>query len=166
MKRVEQAIGRMLRTLAAALFVGVQLLMAVSVFNRFFPFGSLDWSDEILELMLVWLIFCGTAEVWRIRQHFHVEIVPLMLKARRYEHGYRIAIMFACFLFIAIFTNQSFDLCMRAGDLSPYFSWPRRLWYASMPFAGALMALFSLRELYELLVADRKKAVVAAQRSS
>ena len=125
--------------------------MIAGVFNRFYPVGSLDWSDEIIELMLVWMIFTGTAEVWRVNQHFAVDIVPLMLRGSRFEKAYSVFVTLAGLVFIAIFTWKSFELFLRADDLSPYFSWPRRLWYAAMPFNGALMVIFSLRQLWTTL---------------
>lgn len=151
LKRVEALIGVALRTVAVAGLVGILLLMVAGVANRFYPVGSLDWSDEILELMLAWMIFTGTAEVWRINQHFAVDIVPLMLRGSRYEKAYSVFVTLAGLVFIAIFTWKSFDLFMRADDLSPYFSWPRRFWYAAMPCNGALMVIFSLRQLWTTL---------------
>jgi TRAP-type C4-dicarboxylate transport system permease small subunit len=127
--------------------------MVANVINRFFPFANLDWNDEIIELMLVWLIFTGSAEVWRINQHFAVDLVPLMMEGTRYEKLFRIFILTGCLIFIAIFTYQSFDLFRRASDVSPHFSWPRKLWYGAMPFNGALMIMFSIRRLVATILA-------------
>jgi TRAP-type transport system small permease protein len=151
LRAVEQAIGVALRTVAVACLVGIMLLMVAGVGNRFFPLGSLDWSDEIIELMLVWLIFAGSAEVWRLNQHFAVEIVPLWVGGTRFDKAYRAFIAAACLVFIAIFTYKSLELFLRADDLSPYFSWSRRLWYGAMPFNGLLMTAFSLRQLFVIL---------------
>ncbi|OFX05211.1 MAG: hypothetical protein A3D94_08045 [Alphaproteobacteria bacterium RIFCSPHIGHO2_12_FULL_66_14] len=57
-------------------------------------------------------------------------------------------------LFIAIFTYKSFELCQRAIDVSPYFSLPRRLWYAARPISGFLMMLFSVRRLWMALAKE------------
>ncbi len=148
MTRVEQGIGVVLRAVAVSALVGILVLMVASVANRFYPVGSLDWSDEIIELMLVWMIFTGTAEVWRIHQHFAVDIVPLMLRGSRYERPYGAFVTLAGLVFIATFTWKSLDLFLRADDLSPYFSLSRRLWYGAMPLNGVLMVAFSLRQLW------------------
>jgi len=152
---IEEAAGRILRGLAVALLIGILALMVASVVNRFRPFGSLDWSDEIIELMLVWLIFTGTAEVWRVNQHFAVDILPSALAGSRYHEAYRAFVAVAGLLFVAVFTWKSLELLLRADDLSPYFSLPRRLWYAAMPVNGALMVLFSLRQLWTMLASAR-----------
>jgi len=149
---IEKYIGRALRAVSVALLVGILLLMVANVSNRFVNFASLDWNDEIIELMTVWLIFCGSAEVWRLNQHFAVDIVPLLIERTRFAKLFKAFIAFGCLLFIVIFTYRSFDLFERASDVSPYFSWSRRLWYGAMPFNGALMALFSLRQLIAILL--------------
>lgn len=163
MTRIENNIGYVLRAVTVVLLVGILALMVANVFNRFVNVFVLDWNDEIIELMLVWMIFLGSAEVWRINQHFAVDFVPLMTEGTRLEKPLKAFISLGCLVFIAIFTYRSFDLFQRASDVSPYFSLPRRLWYGAMPFAGALMAMFSVRHLSTLL---RTPAAEFAARST
>jgi TRAP-type transport system small permease protein len=151
-------VGLALRALTVALLAGIMALMVANVLNRFFPVASLDWADEIIELMLVWLVFCGAAEVWRANQHFAVDLVPALVAGTRFDLAYRVLIQLGCLLFVAVFTWQSSRLFLRADDVAPYFSWPRRLWYGAMPFSGALMVLFSLRRLHAMLTARRRTA--------
>lgn len=151
MTRLEGYIGFVLRVVAVCLLVGILVLMVANVSNRFVNFAKLDWNDEVIELMLVWLIFCGSAEVWRLNQHFAVDLLPLLIEGTRFEKAFRAFISFGCLVFIAIFTYRSFDLFQRAIDVSPYFSWPRKLWYGAMPFNGALMMGFSVRQLVTIL---------------
>jgi TRAP-type C4-dicarboxylate transport system permease small subunit len=165
--RLEKYIGFVLRSLAVCLLVAILVLMVANVCNRFANFAKLDWNDEIIELMLVWLIFCGSAEVWRVNQHFAVDLVPLMVEGTRFDKFFRAFISFGCLVFIAIFTYRSFDLFQRATDVSPYFSWPRKLWYGAMPVNGALMVAFSLRQLMTILLTPaaefRAKSHAAAE---
>jgi TRAP-type C4-dicarboxylate transport system permease small subunit len=147
----ERYIGFVLRSVSVALLVGILLLMIANVGNRFLNVVSLDWNDEIIELMLVWMVFLGSAEVWRLNQHFAVDFVPLMFEGTWLAKGFKAFISLGCLVFIAVFTYRSYDLFQRATDVSPYFSWSRKLWYGAMPFNGALMVLFSLRQLIEIL---------------
>jgi TRAP-type C4-dicarboxylate transport system permease small subunit len=150
--RLERYIGFVLRAVAVCLLVGILVLMVANVSNRFVNFAKLDWNDEVIELMLVWLIFCGSAEVWRLNQHFAVDLVPLMIEGTRFDKYFKAFISFGCLAFIAVFTYRSFDLFQRAIDVSPYFSWPRKLWYGAMPLNGALMVIFSVRQLITVLL--------------
>jgi TRAP-type C4-dicarboxylate transport system permease small subunit len=149
--RPETYIGFVLRVVSVVLLVAILVLMVANVTNRFVNFAKLDWNDEVIELMLVWLVFCGSAEVWRLNQHFAVDFVPLMFEATRFAKAFKLFISFGGLVFIAIFTYRSYDLFQRATDVSPYFSWPRKLWYGAMPFNGALMVGFSLRQLTTIL---------------
>jgi TRAP-type C4-dicarboxylate transport system permease small subunit len=150
--RVETAIGFVLRSLAVALLVAILVLMVANVTNRFVNFAKLDWNDEVIELMLVWMVFLGSAEVWRNNQHFAVDFVPLMFEGTSLAKPFKAFISLGCLVFIAIFTYRSYDLFERATDVSPYFSWPRKLWYGAMPVSGLLMAGFSLRQLITILL--------------
>lgn len=152
MTRIETHIGYVLRAVAVCMLVAILVLMVANVLNRFVQFAELDWNDEIIELMLVWMIFCGSAEVWRINQHFAVDLVPLMIEGTRFEKLFKSFISLGCLVFIAIFTHRSFDLFQRASDVSPYFSLPRKLWYGAMPINGLLMTAFSLRQLITILL--------------
>jgi len=151
--RIEHYVGCALRGVAITLLAAILVLMVANVANRFVHFAGLDWNDEIIELMLVWMIFTGSAEVWRVNQHFAVDLVPLIMKRTRFEKPFRVFISVGCLVFIAIFTYRSFDLFQRATDVSPYFSLSRRLWYGAMPINGALMIVFSLRQLVAILLA-------------
>ncbi|MFZ0845064.1 MAG: TRAP transporter small permease subunit [Pseudolabrys sp.] len=170
MTRIEKLIGFGLRAFAVAMLVAILVLMVANVLNRFVNFAGLDWNDEIIELMLVWMIFAGSAEVWRVNQHFAVDLVPLMIEGTRFEKAFKAFISLGCLVFIAIFTYRSFDLFQRATDVSPYFSLPRKLWYGSMPFNGALMTIFSVRQLLTILFTSpaqfAAKAKAAAKMSS
>jgi TRAP-type C4-dicarboxylate transport system permease small subunit len=75
-----------------------------------------------------------------------------MFEGTRFEKPFKAFISFGCLVFIAIFAYRSFDLYQRATDVSPYFSLPRKLWYGAMPVNGALMVLFSLRQLTTILL--------------
>jgi TRAP-type C4-dicarboxylate transport system permease small subunit len=161
--RIETQIGHVLRTVAVCMLVAILVLMVANVFNRFVQFAELDWNDEIIELMLVWMVFCGSAEVWRINQHFAVDLVPLMIEGTRFEKPFRLFISLGCLVFIAIFTHRSFDLFQRASDVSPYFSLPRKLWYGAMPINGLLMTAFSLRQLITILLTPPLEFAVRAK---
>ena len=152
MTRIEEHVGRVLRAVAIVLLALILVLMVANVLNRFANVAALDWNDEIIELMLAWMIFLASAEVWRVNQHFAVDLVPTMIEGTVWAKPFKIFIGLGCLVFVAIFTYRSFDLFQRASDVSPYFSWPRKLWLGSMPVSGALMVLFSLRQLATLLL--------------
>lgn len=151
MTRIETSIGHVLRFCAVILLCAILVLMVANVLNRFVNFAGLDWNDEIIELMLVWMIFLSAAEVWRMNQHFAVDLLPLMLEGTKAEKPIKLVIAVGSIVFIGIFTHRSYELFQRATDVSPYFSLPRKLWYGAMPLSGLLMLGFSQRQLVTLI---------------
>jgi len=147
----EARLGALLRAICVTLLVAILLLMVANVCDRFVNIARLDWNDEIIELMLVWLVFLGSAEVWRINQHFAVDLVPSMAAGTRFEKALLAFISLGSLVFILMLAWKSSELFERATDVSPYFSWPRKLWYGAMPVSSALMAFFSLRQLIAIL---------------
>lgn len=140
-------LGRMLRIFTLLTFGAICCLVSVGVVNRFVPLGSMGWSDEIVELLLVWTLFIGIAEVWRQGLHFHVDIVPNLLRGRTSGKVLDIVLLCLSLVFLAAFTYQAWELMLQASDSSPIFSLSRRLWYAPMSIAGAIMCAVTLGDL-------------------
>jgi TRAP-type C4-dicarboxylate transport system permease small subunit len=42
-------------------------------------------------------------------------------------------------------------LTLRTATPSPILAWPKALWYLAMPIAGALMVMYTLRDLWHYL---------------
>lgn len=151
MTRFESAAGRVMRAFTLVCFGAICLLMIASVVNRFMPIGSMGWSDEIVELLLVWTLFIGIAEVWRQGQHFRVGVIPDLLRGTALGSVISVSTLVGCLVFLLVFVWYSSDLMVQANDVSPIFSWSRRWWYLPMPVAGAVMSLVTLKDLFTQL---------------
>ncbi len=151
MNRISEAIGRALRVFAMFSFSAICVLMVLNVASRFLPMGSTGWSDEIIELLLVWTVFMAIAEVWRQGQHFQVGVVPDLLRGTAAGVVLEMFTAAGCLVFLVTFIWQATDLMLQANDVSPIFSWSRRWWYLPLPISGLLMTLFSLHRLWTRL---------------
>lgn len=140
-------VGIALRVFCVAALVAIFGLMTVRVANRFFPLGSMGWSDEIIELLQVWLVFAGAAEVWRMGLHFRVELLPQALAGTRAGKVLDFALLACSLVFLAVFTWESAKLTLEMTDFSAIFAWPRKIWYAVMPLSGAFMIACTLAQL-------------------
>lgn len=147
MNRLSEHLGRALRVFTMCSFSAICLLMVLSVASRFLPLGSTGWSDEIIELLLVWTVFMAIAEVWRQGLHFQVGVVPDLLRGRTASVVLEMFTAAGCLVFLLTFIWQATDLMLQANDVSPIFSWSRRWWYLPLPISGLLMTLFSLHRL-------------------
>jgi TRAP-type C4-dicarboxylate transport system permease small subunit len=147
MTKFSQRCGRVLRIFALLTFGGICCLVSIGVVNRFYPLGSMGWSDEIIELLLVWTLFIGIAEIWRQGLHFRVDVVPNLLRGRTSGKVLDVLLLCASLVFLVAFTYQAWELMLQASDQSPIFAWSRRFWYAPMPIAGAIMCAVTLGDL-------------------
>lgn len=147
MNGVSEAVSRALRALSMCSFSAICVLMVVNVTSRFLPMGSTGWSDEIIELLLIWTVFMAIAEVWRQGLHFKVDLVPDLLRGTAAGLALELFTAAGCLVFLVTFIWQATDLMLQANDVSPIFSWSRRWWYLPMPLSALLMTLFSLHRL-------------------
>jgi TRAP-type C4-dicarboxylate transport system permease small subunit len=149
-----------LRVLTIACFVILTLLVSANVFVRFFPVASLHWFDEIIELLYAYFVFYGAAALWISREHFSVGdwIGSRMIKNAPGRHLYRMVLELIVLLFALIFFYYSLRLTALAQDVTNVFAIPKRVLYSCMPVAGAIMIIYSIRNIaVEIIpIIDRK----------
>jgi TRAP-type C4-dicarboxylate transport system permease small subunit len=138
-----------LRVLTITCFVFVTLLVSANVFVRFFPVASLHWFDEIIELLYAYFVFYGTAALWISREHFSVGdwIGSRIIKNAPGRHLYRMVLELIVLVFALIFFYYSLRLTALAQDVTNVFAIPKRILYSCMPVAGAIMILYSIRNV-------------------
>ncbi len=140
-------LGRVLRIFTLLTFGAICCLVSIGVANRFVALGSMGWSDEIVELLLVWTLFIGIAEIWRQGLHFRVDVVPNLLRGRTSGKVLDVVLLCLSLVFLVAFTYQAWELMLQASDSSPIFSLSRRFWYAPMSIAGAIMCAVTVGDL-------------------
>jgi TRAP-type C4-dicarboxylate transport system permease small subunit len=116
---------------------------------RFFPVASLHWFDEIIELLYAYLIFYGAAALWITREHFSVGdwIGKKIITNTRARHVYRLILEGVVLVFVMVFFFYSFRLTAMARDVTNVFAIPKRILYSCMPIAGAIMVVYSIRNI-------------------
>lgn len=66
------------------LFIIITVLLTVQVFTRYVMGHSLAWSEELAQIMFVWMLYCGIAAAVRkrkfLRIDFVLERVPFKIK--------------------------------------------------------------------------------------
>lgn len=148
--RLDLALGAGLRLAGTTCLVTLLVLVAAGVLVRFVPVSSMGWADELVELAFAWMVFLGAAALWREQSHFRVELVQHLLGGGRLGHCLEIGVSLACLVFLAVFTLVGWTLTVEATDRSPILELPRRIFYGVMPLSGAVMAGYTLRDLWRL----------------
>jgi TRAP-type C4-dicarboxylate transport system permease small subunit len=147
LKKIDCVVGAFLRWGSTGLLGVIFLLLVANVFVRFVPFTSFGWFDEIIEMLIAWFVFLGSAALWREKEHFVVSFVPDFFKGKTAGYLLDIVINVISVCFIAAFTYYSFNLTLRAADWTPVINMPKKLLYASMPVSGAFMIIYSMRNI-------------------
>ncbi|MBS1227856.1 MAG: conserved rane protein of unknown function [Proteobacteria bacterium] len=141
------AIGRVLRWGSVSILGVVFVLLAVNVFVRFFPIVSFEWFDEVIEMLIAWMVFLGTAALWRENEHFTITFFPDLFKDKKTGFALDILTNLVGLAFIGVFTYYSLNLTLRVSDWTPIINMPKKLLYASMPVSGVFMVIYSLRKI-------------------
>jgi len=126
------------------MFVLVVLVCAL-VLIRFFPLFSMGWSDEIVELAFAWMVFMGTAAVWRMHEHITIDFIPQALAGTRAGRILDVIVGLLILGFLGVFTWQGWLLTIQSeGNTSPMLTLPKPLWYATIPVSGLVMMIYTI----------------------
>jgi hypothetical protein len=72
-----------MRWMSSICLVILLAIVSLMVLIRFFPVVALGWEDEVVELAFAWMIFLGSAAVWRSHEHIVIDFVPQALAGSR-----------------------------------------------------------------------------------
>jgi TRAP-type transport system small permease protein len=145
---VDRTILGALKVITIVSFIILTILITANVIVRFFPFVSLHWFDEIIELLYAYLVFYGAAALWILRGHICVgDWIEKSIANPRLRSLYRMFIEILVLAFAAVFFYYSLRLTILALDVTNVFAIPKRVLYSCMPIAGAFMVIYSLRNI-------------------
>lgn len=145
---VDRWILNVLKIITIASFVFLTVLITANVIVRFFPFVSLHWFDEIIELLYAYLVFYGVAALWILRGHISVgDWIEKGISKSKFRHAYRMVIELLVLGFAVIFLFYSFRLTMMVQDVTNAFAIPKGVLYSCMPVSGVIMVIYSLRNV-------------------
>lgn len=146
---IDKVVLNILKAITITGFVLLTVLISANVFVRFFPVVSLHWFDEIIELLYAYMVFYGAAALWITREHISVGdwISGTIVKNERLKHFYGVIVETLVLLFVLIFFYYSLQLTERALDVTNVFAIPKKILYSCMPISGAIMIIYSIRNI-------------------
>jgi TRAP-type C4-dicarboxylate transport system permease small subunit len=148
LKSIDKVILTTLKGITITSFVLLTFLISANVFVRFFPVASLHWFDEIIELLYAYLVFYGAAALWISHEHFGVgDWIERRIKDVRMRSVYTTFIQFLVLCFAMIFFYYSLRLTVLARDVTNVFAIPKRILYSCLPVSGAIMIIYSVRNI-------------------
>lgn len=146
--RMDKVILYTLKVITITVFVLLTILISANVFVRFVPVVSLHWFDEIIELLYAYLVFYGAAALWISHEHFGVgDWIEKRIRDQRIRYVYRLIIELLVLCFAVIFFYYSLRLTILARDVTNVFAIPKRVLYSCLPVSGAIMIIYSIRNI-------------------
>jgi TRAP-type C4-dicarboxylate transport system permease small subunit len=137
-----------MRWISSACLVVLLVLVSLIVLIRFWPVVVFGWEDEVVELAFAWMVFLGSAAVWRSGEHIVIDFVRQALAgtwAGRALEMINGALMLA---FLGVFTWYGWLLTLQSqGNTSPMLVLPRPLWYLAVPASGVAMIGYTIARM-------------------
>lgn len=153
---VDRSLAAVLRWGSTLCLVFLLVLLAAGVLVRFAPLFSMGWADEVVELAFAWMVFLGTAALWRENAHIAVTFLPDLLGGTRGGRLLEGLVTLLVLGFLVTFIREGWLLTLEAvGNRTPILELPKPLWYVALPVSGVVMIGYSLRRCLRLL---RRKA--------
>jgi TRAP-type C4-dicarboxylate transport system permease small subunit len=149
-------LGDLVESIAGVLLAVVVVIVLLQVFGRYILQISLSWPEELARYVLVWLMIFGVAAAAAGRSQIVVdtllELVPASVR-RALEALAALAGLVAVALLV--WTSQPLIFGPAGRSTSPATGIPSFWIYLAVPVGGALLALFALAEVAEILRGKR-----------
>jgi TRAP-type C4-dicarboxylate transport system permease small subunit len=147
---VENAVNAIMQRAAFAALVAMLVVISMQIVFRVF-FQALTWSEEVSRFLLVWITFIGASVAYKHGRHiavtFLVDALPPAL-----GRLVRAATILASMTFFAVvaYTGMKY-MGLQSAQLSASLRISMGLVYAVIPLSSAVMFLYAVGDLLELL---------------
>ncbi len=126
-----------LGAMVVVIFSAIMVLIFIQVVNRFFLGLPLFWTEEVVRMLLVWLVLMGTPVVVYKCQEIKVEL--FRFKNRNREILRRVAVSILSIVFCAFLAYWGYLFMERSlGTMQPSLGISRAWLYAPIPLGSVL----------------------------
>ena len=125
--RADRALDAGMRWMSSICLVVLLAIVSLMVLIRFFPVVALGWEDEVVELAFAWMIFLGSAAVWRSHEHIVIDFIPQALAGSRAGRVLEMVVGVLVLAFLGVYTWYGWLLtCSRRATPRPCWCCPSR----------------------------------------
>jgi len=126
-----------LGAIVVAIFSVIMALIFLQVINRFILGLPLFWTEEVVRMLLVWMVLLGTPVVVYKCDEIKVEL--FRFNNRRFEIGRQILVAILSIIFCAFLAYWGYLFTLRAlGTMQPSLGISRAWLYAPISIGGML----------------------------
>lgn len=147
MKTLNIAINGILKTVMASSSFVLFAVTFLQVVTRFILKSPLKWSQDIIRLCFVYIVFWGAAYCVKEKAHLNVDVFLTMLKPKmRKVVELIINIMLMAFMIFLIIFGFKFAQT-GATQNAPYLPIPMSIYYLSVPTGACFMVYYMIQEI-------------------
>ena len=157
MKKFDEILHTALCRICGLLIFSMMAVTFSQVLARYAMQASLSWSEEAGRYIFVWIAFLGLPAAFRSGSHVALD---LLLKALRGTSRRTLEIINGAFVVLlgaTIFIAGIRLVQLGAFQQSPALNLPMYAVFLVIPASGALLLYFSLRALWEAIMARNKE---------
>jgi TRAP-type transport system small permease protein len=148
---IDHALDVAMRWISSACLVVLLALVSLIVLIRFWPVVALGWEDEVVELAFAWMVFLGSAAIWRSGEHIVIDFIPQALSGSGPGRALEVLLGVLMLGFLGVFTWYGWLLTLQSqGNTSPMLVLPRPLWYAAVPVSGVVMIGYTIARMMKV----------------
>lgn len=136
----EKGLGSLAIILCASL-VG---LMFVMVIQRYLLQHALPWSNEIVKLLHVWLIFVAASIGVKRGAHISIKFLETRLSsplAKKALASLDNILLLGAVILMAVVSSKLVGIILELQQVTICLRWPYAIWYLALPVCFALMAI-------------------------
>ena len=148
--KLDTIVASVLKFIVMACCIAIAIILFVRVIMRFTPITiELSWTDEVVEWMMAWMIFCASTLLFRDKTHFRVDLLQNKLAGKKIGAVLEIAITLCSIAFIAVLLYYGTQMAMKTDQFSPMLKVPTKFPYSSIPVNCVLILGYLLRDLVQ-----------------
>jgi len=147
MKKISDLLSKIICSLLCVFIIVLVAVTFLQVLCRFVFHIPIVWSEEVVRMGFVWLIFLGSAIAVKEGTHLNLDI---LVSEFNEKWQYIIRIIVLCLIFIAagIICYGGFNYVIRnLSKTAVTMPIPSNFVYISAPISGVLMLFFAIEQL-------------------
>ena len=152
LKKLDEGFSKAVRIICTILMAMIFIMFILNVFVRFVPVYNFTQTDDWIQFCLIWMIFLGSQELVRTRNHFVVDFLAERIRNSSLKRILRVIVCTIELTTYAVVAGFGFVWVAKSNSYMQSIPWMQVRWmYLAIPFSAVFMTLYSFRDLLHVL---------------
>lgn len=156
MDKLDRLIHIILLWVIGALIFAMMTVTFSQVVARYVLTNSLSWSEELGRYIFVWITFLGLAAAYQSKAHVALDLLATALPHRSARVLRTLNALLVAVVGAALIVGGQALIGFGMNQRSAALGLPMYTVYSVIPFSGAMLLYFALRDAWRLSTHDRK----------